>query len=118
MLLSKQIRKAICNRQKYGRQLNSNGMNGLMSERATFKDLHHQSISFHLPLLVHALLECVTKVIAKYPVIYTESMNTVLRQELIRYNRLVDVVRSTLHNLVRAIKVCYMCKRCVSTHIL
>jgi dynein heavy chain len=44
------------------------------------------------------------QVISKYPVIYKESMNTVLRQELIRYNRLVEVVRSTLNNLARAIK--------------
>ncbi|XP_046326217.1 dynein axonemal heavy chain 3-like [Haliotis rufescens] len=43
-------------------------------------------------------------VINKYPVVYTESMNTVLRQELIRFNRLTKVVRSTLQNLKKAIK--------------
>lgn len=35
---------------------------------------------------------------------YNESMNTVLRQELIRFNRLTAVVRSTLQNLQKAIK--------------
>ena len=40
----------------------------------------------------------------KYPVVYDESMNTVLRQELIRYNRLIQVVRSSLINLQKAIK--------------
>ena len=44
-------------------------------------------------------------VMNKYPVIYEESMNTVLRQELIRFNRLTEVVRSTLYNLQKAIKV-------------
>ncbi|XP_077305116.1 dynein axonemal heavy chain 3 [Lithobates pipiens] len=44
------------------------------------------------------------EVIEKYPVIYEESMNTVLRQELIRFNRLTDVVRSSLINLGKAIK--------------
>uniref|UniRef100_A0A5F8HDN5 Dynein axonemal heavy chain 3 n=1 Tax=Monodelphis domestica TaxID=13616 RepID=A0A5F8HDN5_MONDO len=39
-----------------------------------------------------------------YPVLYEESMNTVLRQELIRFNRLTKVVRSSLINLGRAIK--------------
>lgn len=39
-----------------------------------------------------------------YPVVYDESMNTVLRQELIRYNRLVQVVRTSLINLQKAIK--------------
>ncbi|PAA72448.1 hypothetical protein BOX15_Mlig017039g1, partial [Macrostomum lignano] len=43
-------------------------------------------------------------VMEKYPVEYTESMNTVLRQELIRFNRLISVVRETLQNLQKAIK--------------
>jgi len=51
-----------------------------------------------MPLLI-------VQVIHKYPVIYMESMNTVLRQELIRYNRLIDVIRTSLHNLSRAVKV-------------
>ena len=45
------------------------------------------------------------QVIGKYPVKYMESMNTVLRQELIRYNRLIEVIRTSLHNLSRAVKV-------------
>ena len=36
---------------------------------------------------------------------YAESMNTVLRQEIIRYNKLVKVIRSTLSDLQKAIKV-------------
>ncbi|XP_044289654.1 dynein axonemal heavy chain 3 isoform X4 [Varanus komodoensis] len=43
-------------------------------------------------------------VMEKYPVLYEESMNTVLRQELIRFNRLTEVVRSSLINLRKAIK--------------
>nr|XP_014349786.1 PREDICTED: dynein heavy chain 3, axonemal [Latimeria chalumnae] len=43
-------------------------------------------------------------VIQKYPVVYEESMNTVLRQELIRFNRLTEVVRSSLINIRKAIK--------------
>lgn len=40
----------------------------------------------------------------KYPVEYNESMNTVLRQELIRYNRLTSVVRKSLLDIRKAIK--------------
>ncbi|KAK7111861.1 dynein axonemal heavy chain 3-like isoform X2 [Littorina saxatilis] len=43
-------------------------------------------------------------VIKKYPVVYNESMNTVLRQELTRFIRLTQVVRSSLQNLQKAIK--------------
>ncbi|KAH0504188.1 Dynein heavy chain 3, axonemal [Microtus ochrogaster] len=44
------------------------------------------------------------EVMKMYPVVYKESMNTVLRQELIRFNRLTKVVRRSLIDLGRAIK--------------
>lgn len=40
----------------------------------------------------------------QYPVRYDESMNTVLRQELIRFNRLTSVVRKSLIDIRKAIK--------------
>ncbi|XP_074775748.1 dynein axonemal heavy chain 3 [Athene noctua] len=46
----------------------------------------------------------VKEVMKVYPVLYEESMNTVLKQELIRFNRLTEVVRSSLINLGKAIK--------------
>uniref|UniRef100_A0A8C4XVJ4 Dynein axonemal heavy chain 3 n=1 Tax=Falco tinnunculus TaxID=100819 RepID=A0A8C4XVJ4_FALTI len=46
----------------------------------------------------------VKEVMKVYPVLYEESMNTVLRQEIIRFNRLTEVVRSSLITLVKAIK--------------
>jgi len=46
----------------------------------------------------------INAVIEKFPVTYDESMNTVLRQELIRYNRLISVIRASLINLKKAIK--------------
>jgi len=39
-----------------------------------------------------------------YPTMYSESMNTVLTQEAIRYNRLLQTMRSTLKDLMRALK--------------
>ncbi|KAL0892691.1 hypothetical protein ABMA27_014410 [Loxostege sticticalis] len=41
----------------------------------------------------------VFEVSQKYPVQYYNSMNTVLKQELIRYNRLLSVVARTLHGV-------------------
>ncbi|XP_062847578.1 dynein axonemal heavy chain 3 [Trichomycterus rosablanca] len=46
----------------------------------------------------------VEDVMVKYPVKYEESMNTVLRQEIIRFNRLTQVVRSSLTSIRRALK--------------
>lgn len=40
---------------------------------------------------------------AKYPVSYLESMNTVVVQECIRFNKLTDVIRASLVNLVKAL---------------
>lgn len=40
----------------------------------------------------------------KYPTSYEESMNTVLVQELIRYNRLLAVMKSSLINLKKGLK--------------
>uniref|UniRef100_A0A8C4W100 Dynein axonemal heavy chain 1 n=1 Tax=Gopherus evgoodei TaxID=1825980 RepID=A0A8C4W100_9SAUR len=44
------------------------------------------------------------EVILKYPVLYEESMNTVLVQEVIRYNRLLEVIAQTLQDLLKALK--------------
>ncbi|CAE8623420.1 unnamed protein product [Polarella glacialis] len=41
---------------------------------------------------------------AKYPVDYHQSMNTVLTQELLRFNRLILKVRSTLSDVAKATK--------------
>jgi len=40
----------------------------------------------------------------KFPTLYEESMNTVLAQEMIRYNRLCDVIRPSLQKLLKAMK--------------
>jgi len=40
----------------------------------------------------------------KYPVSYSESMNTVLVQELLRFNRLLGVVKKSLNDLQKAIR--------------
>ena len=40
----------------------------------------------------------------KFPIVYNESMNTVLKQELIRFNRLIAAIRASLINLGKAVK--------------
>ncbi|XP_036144833.1 dynein heavy chain 3, axonemal isoform X1 [Monomorium pharaonis] len=40
----------------------------------------------------------------KYPVLYMNSMNTVLRQELVKFNGLTEVIKETLDNVQKAIK--------------
>ncbi|KAM7063036.1 dynein axonemal heavy chain 1 [Molossus nigricans] len=43
-------------------------------------------------------------VMTKYPVLYEESMNTVLVQETIRYNRLLQVITQSLRDVLKALK--------------
>ncbi|NWT16478.1 DYH1 protein, partial [Vireo altiloquus] len=44
------------------------------------------------------------EVIQKYPLLYEESMNTVLVQEVIRYNKLLEEVAQSLKDLLKALK--------------
>ncbi|CAJ1051390.1 LOW QUALITY PROTEIN: dynein heavy chain 1%2C axonemal [Xyrichtys novacula] len=46
----------------------------------------------------------VQEVMEKYPVLYEESMNTVLTQEVIRYNALLSVISQSLSDIVKALK--------------
>lgn len=46
----------------------------------------------------------INDIIAKYPVMYEQSMNTVLIQEIIRYNSLLGVIHRTLQDLLKALK--------------
>lgn len=40
----------------------------------------------------------------RYPVKYEESLNTVIIQEAIRYNKLLAVIKTTLNELLKALK--------------
>nr|XP_024655433.1 dynein heavy chain 1, axonemal-like [Maylandia zebra] len=46
----------------------------------------------------------IEEVMGKYPVLYEESMNTVLIQEVIRYNKLLEVISLSLRDIVKALK--------------
>jgi len=44
------------------------------------------------------------EVLERYPVDYNESMNTVLQQEVIKYNNLLKVMNGSMNDLIKAIK--------------
>jgi len=44
------------------------------------------------------------EILKKYPIDYKESMSTVLTQEVVRFNRLITVIHSSLKDLINAIK--------------
>lgn len=46
----------------------------------------------------------VERALLDFPVLYEESMNTVLTQELLRFNRLTDIITKSLAEVMKAIK--------------
>lgn len=46
----------------------------------------------------------VERALLDFPVLYEESMNTVLTQELLRFNRLTDIITKSLAEVIKAIK--------------
>ncbi|OAF65946.1 hypothetical protein A3Q56_06301 [Intoshia linei] len=46
----------------------------------------------------------ISKIMQKYPILYEQSMNTVLNQEAIRYNNLLEIVKISLIGVKKALK--------------
>jgi dynein heavy chain len=85
-----------------GASLDSGGNGGASGGGKSFdemvSDLAHDILA-RLP--ANFDIEAVAK---KYPVLYEESMNTVLAQELTRFNKLTSTIRTSLEDVQKALK--------------
>jgi hypothetical protein len=55
-------------------------------------------------MVLNSLYAAGARHLNRYPVLYEESLNTVLAQEMSRFNRLLSVMRESLINMDLAIK--------------
>ncbi|KAI4500182.1 hypothetical protein M0802_004599 [Mischocyttarus mexicanus] len=76
-------------------------ISGVTAERDIDELVHN--LAADILSKIPALFDMV-EVEEKYPVLYMNSMNTVLRQELIKFNQLINVIKDTLINVQKAIK--------------
>lgn len=79
------------------RESTSSSSSSKLDPKTTVKTVAAEVVS-RLPMLFD-----IEEVQAKYPIDYAQSMNTVLLQEAIRYNRLLAVVRKTLIDVQDAV---------------
>jgi dynein heavy chain len=80
----------------------SGGSSGGSAQTKTLEEQLTESAQFVMAKIPLPFM--IDEVLAKYPVEYQESMSTVLVQEVIRYNRLLHVIHSTLADVLKALK--------------
>lgn len=74
----------------------------VIEELAIFVQKNTPKVRLYLKLITQAYRE--SDIMEKFPVSYEESMNTVLFQEVVRYNKLLLIMEDTLVNIQKALK--------------
>ena len=82
-------------------QSNDGGSGGASGERERMIELAASDINAKITAKGEFDIEAISML---YPVVYEESMNTVLIQECIRYNKLIEIMIETLPMLIKALK--------------
>ena len=82
-------------------QANDGGGGGAAGERE--KMIEHAASDINTQIVATGEFD-IEAVGMMYPVVYEESMNTVLLQECIRYNKLIEIMIETLPMVLKALK--------------